>query len=235
MIYQSGASSNIGTLLRLIQEEKSKNIAAIPPQADVESPLRASVQEPIKAPESPGTQRVVSIRPEGATMQGPVAGSDLTPVAPVAAPTPVGPASSPMSNGPIEPSSSPSQPGMARPSVSGMSAPMVRGASVTGPRLGTVIGPAGMSMAPPRATGAYQQAPSQVTPSRGWLSVIGGGVKQAVQKAPSLATRVMPEVSTLAKRLPGVGAALSAIEIGSSLIKKRPELLSPGGTYARRI
>ncbi|MBI5357065.1 hypothetical protein HZB78_05675, partial [Candidatus Collierbacteria bacterium] len=59
----------IGSLLRTIQEERSKAPHVLPPAAEPKAPVRAAVQAPLEAPiapESPGSARVISIRPEGA-------------------------------------------------------------------------------------------------------------------------------------------------------------------------
>lgn len=87
--YPSGGGSNIGTLLRLIQEDQNKSIAATPPSADPASPLRGVIQQPIEAPEAPGSERVISIRPEGAIQQGPQASEVVAPSSPALAQGPV--------------------------------------------------------------------------------------------------------------------------------------------------
>lgn len=105
-IYSGGAGSNIGTLLRLIQEEKSSNLAALPPAADPNSPIRGTIQQPIKTPESPGSDRVVSLRPEGVIQSGPAAAPVVAPVAPVApVPTPVPTPTAPRASAPSATSS----------------------------------------------------------------------------------------------------------------------------------
>lgn len=104
-VYQSAAGSNIGTLLRLIQEDQNRNLAATPPATESSSPIRGVIQGPLQAPEAPQSSRVVSIKPEGALQQGPqqpsvsnvvpagggaIAGGVIAPrapVAPVAAPS----------------------------------------------------------------------------------------------------------------------------------------------------
>lgn len=102
--YQQSQGSDIGTLLRLIQEEKASSILASPPAADPSSPIREQVQGPILAPEAPGGTRNVSIRPEGVGTLGPsgqavgplVPGASSVvaprvPVAPTPVPTPTPP------------------------------------------------------------------------------------------------------------------------------------------------
>lgn len=111
-LYPSSSGSNIGTLLRLIQEDQNKNISNTPPGSQPGTPIRNVVQGPLQNVEAPGSSRVVSIKPEGVTQQGPqqaqqvlppsgispVAGTGnvIAPRAPVA-PTPSGPSSSPVS------------------------------------------------------------------------------------------------------------------------------------------
>lgn len=58
----------IGSLLRTIQEERSKAPHVLPPAGEPQAPIRAAVQAPLESPispESPGSARTVSIRPEG--------------------------------------------------------------------------------------------------------------------------------------------------------------------------
>ena len=59
-------SGNIGALLRLIEQERKTAPHTKAPGAEPSAPLRKSVQAPLEspvAPESPGTSRVVSMRP----------------------------------------------------------------------------------------------------------------------------------------------------------------------------
>ncbi len=120
MIYPGAIAGNIGALLRLIQEEKAASPAALPPETAVTSPLRGVVQEPLRSPEAPGGTRVVSMRPEGVTPQGPTAAPTVVPAArPVAPVAPVAPAGQPGVTGPV---SAPSPASSSQPSVSGVSA-----------------------------------------------------------------------------------------------------------------
>lgn len=147
-MYQNQGNS-IGTLLRLIQEEKASNQANVMPGADPSSPIRQTVTEPIRTPESPGSERVVSIRPESAIQQGPsgvvapqaigpivqAPGSVVAPRVPTPVPTPTQPMSQ-------TPSGSTSQPsGGGSPSSSPSSSPTqaVAGASTSRPNIGTAI------------------------------------------------------------------------------------------------
>ena len=122
MIYPGNISGNIGALLRLIQEEKAASPAALPPETAVASPMRGIVQQPLRSPEAPGGTRVVSMRPEGVTSQGPAVAPTVVPaarpVAPIAPPSPVVAPSGPA--GAAGPAPAPSQP-----SVQGASAPSI--------------------------------------------------------------------------------------------------------------
>jgi hypothetical protein len=64
MAYGKITGSSIGSLLRMIAEQKSES-PIVPPGAEVGSPIRGVVQEPLEAPESPGSQRTANLRPEG--------------------------------------------------------------------------------------------------------------------------------------------------------------------------
>jgi hypothetical protein len=63
MAYGNLGGTSIGALLRMIQEEKATQ-PPIPPSAEVGSPMRGVIQQPIQLPESPGTTHVVSVKPE---------------------------------------------------------------------------------------------------------------------------------------------------------------------------
>jgi hypothetical protein len=110
--YQSlNAGGDIGALLRLIQEEKANSILAAPPATETGSPIREVVSDPIVSPESPGSTRVASLRPEGAVTstdavgqsQGLGLGQVVGPVAPVA-PAPVAPSAPGNPSSPSSPS-----------------------------------------------------------------------------------------------------------------------------------
>lgn len=58
-------AGDIGALLRLIQEEKSQSVLAAPPAVEPGSPTREMVTDPLMSPESPGSTRIASIKPEG--------------------------------------------------------------------------------------------------------------------------------------------------------------------------
>lgn len=81
-MYPTSSNSNIGTLLRLIQEDQNKSLPALNPASDPNSPIRGVVQGPLLSPEDPGSSRQVSIRPEGVTQSG-SQGSVVAPVNPV--------------------------------------------------------------------------------------------------------------------------------------------------------
>lgn len=69
MIYPGLYSGAIGSLLRQIQEQKSQS-PIIPPGAEVSTPARDIVEQPNQSIESPGTQRVISQRPEASNVAG---------------------------------------------------------------------------------------------------------------------------------------------------------------------
>lgn len=147
-MYQNQGNS-IGTLLRLIQEEKASNQANVMPGADPSSPIRQTVTEPIRTPESPGSERVVSIRPESAIQQGPsgVVGPQAigplvqAPSAVVAprGPTPVPTPTQPMSQTPSGSTSQPSGGGSLSSSPSSSPTKSVAGVSTSRPNIGTTI------------------------------------------------------------------------------------------------
>ena len=62
-LYPGLQGSNIGTLLRLIQEERQSSPAAIPPALESGSPIRNIIQSPPLDTESPGSNRVIANRP----------------------------------------------------------------------------------------------------------------------------------------------------------------------------
>ena len=62
-VYPGLIGGNIGNLLRMIREEKA-NTPIVPPAAEAGAPIREATGEPVINPESPGTSRQVSIRPE---------------------------------------------------------------------------------------------------------------------------------------------------------------------------
>lgn len=147
-----GTNSNIGTLLRLIQEDQSKNPALLPPGSETGDPLRGVVQQPLVSPEAPGSSRVVSVRPEGVTQQGPTGESPViapgsagpapatpgvigprAPIVPVQAPAPSGPSNSAPGPSSPGPSSAPSRPSSPAPAP----APKITVSSL--PKIGTRI------------------------------------------------------------------------------------------------
>jgi hypothetical protein len=150
MAYQgSSIGGDIGSLLRMIQEEKASSVLAQPPASEPSTPVREVVQEPLQSPEAPGSQRVVSTRPEMAEPLAPIAPSTSpdtmpqteTPVSPIA---PAG--------GPIAPTYTPAVnqggPGPSAPSApQGTSPVRVTSAASTGPNLGTAIRSSGATKA----------------------------------------------------------------------------------------
>lgn len=186
-MYPTGQGSNIGTLLRLIQEDQNKSIPAINPANDPNSPMRGAIQGPINAPESPGSSRVVSVRPEGAIQQGEqVQGQVIGPVAPVA---PVAQVS-----GPVAPQASQQRPSSGG---GGVSAPQI-----SAPSIGTRItaAPVNRGTSIPASAGipmnaknpAYQPAqPSRsVQPS----TSKSGGSQGAFGGTVGATARALPEI-----------------------------------------
>lgn len=88
MIYPTDSGGNIGTLLRLIREERGQMPHVVPPQAAPGTPLREMVTGPLRQVEAPESARVVSIRPELTLAPGaePQVVPPVAPVAPAAAP-----------------------------------------------------------------------------------------------------------------------------------------------------
>lgn len=137
-VYQPNGTSGIGTLLRMIKEQRSQG-PIVPPAAEVGSPIRNVVQGPLETPESPETSRVISVRPETSPTSTTVA-----PVGPIA-PSMGSPASAPVgpvANRPVPtPVPTPTPPGgFPAPSVSPVSGPVAVAKRVEGPSIGTVLG-----------------------------------------------------------------------------------------------
>ncbi len=127
-MYPTLGGNNIGTLLRMIQEDQNKNLVA--PGVEVGSPIRGMVQQPLMSNEAPGSNRVISVRPEGVTPMGPeMAGvAPVAPVAPmVSAPSsPMG--ASDMGSSPVAPRvSTPSMPSIGTSIKASTSAPTNQG------------------------------------------------------------------------------------------------------------
>jgi hypothetical protein len=98
--YQS-SGNDIGSLLRMIAEEKSTQPVGITPQAESGTLMREMVQTPVYTPESSGTARVTSIKPEMGVQPSSMPTS-MPPPAPPVAPTPTIPnAGVPMPTEPI--------------------------------------------------------------------------------------------------------------------------------------
>lgn len=206
--YQGTSGGDIGTLLRMIQEEQSSSALATPPAAEPGSPIRELTQGPILAPESPGTSRVASLRPEGIA-SSPVdlqPGSVVPPVAPVA------PVAAPI--GPVNPGS----PGVSSPVAS---RPASQSVSATFPSIGTSIKapsytakpsaqPVAQSFAPLRKT-TLSATPS--TSKFGGSGAIGGTVGAVAKLAP----KILPTILKGAAKATGgglldVGGYLKAID-----------------------
>lgn len=190
-LYPSAGGSNIGTLLRLIQEDQNKNISSTPPGAQPGSPIRNVVQGPLHASESPGSSQVISLRPEGVTQQGP----QTAPVIPAGGVSPIGVGNVVAPRAPVIAPSAPSAPGApSQPSINpsspniASSTPSVR-ASTPALRaipLGTSIGlntPAKTGQVTPKAATTSKSTPQ---PSRIGAPIVGGTVGGGVSGGSSL-------------------------------------------------
>lgn len=213
-MYPQSSQSNIGTLLRLIQEDKNQSMAATPPSAEPGSPIRGVVQQPLQAPNDPNSARVVSLRPEGATQSGPQAEAMpnvVPPVAPVIAP-----------QAPVAPVPSVSAPSQA-PQASAPSASF-RSTAPSTPSIGTRLTPMPLSSvlgaSTSRPAGIIPSAP-KTTPQRsnqagafGQISsaLAGGG---AAKKALNAADALSNLVSFLPKF--GIGSGVSTAFLNPAL------------------
>jgi hypothetical protein len=83
MSYQNITGAGIGTLLRMIAEEKSQS-PMVSPRADTGSPQRELTQTPVYGPESPGSERVTSLQPEDVTAPAPTVPVGVSRVGPLA-------------------------------------------------------------------------------------------------------------------------------------------------------
>jgi len=82
-MYPNSNASDIGNLLRLIQEEKASSVLNQPPGAQPSAPVRGVVQQPLQSPNDPGSSRMISTPPEAGGVVAPVA-----PVTPAPSTTP---------------------------------------------------------------------------------------------------------------------------------------------------
>lgn len=81
-----GNATGLGGLLRKMQEERLNAAYQVPQSAQDSSPIRAQVQGPLSMPESVGSDKVVSIKPE---MASPGAGGVVAPVGANITPSPM--------------------------------------------------------------------------------------------------------------------------------------------------
>lgn len=169
MAYPSATGTDIGTLLRMIREQRTETPTQQPPAAQVASPIRGLVQEPLKADEAVGTEHVASIKPEaGGTGIGTAPTETPTP-SPVGTPTPpAGRVVAPLQPAPRTPApaSPPSAPAQSTPSAS---APVPTPVPTPAPpSIGTSIRTTPTTPGPV-GTGAYQVGPTR--PSGGQIMV----------------------------------------------------------------
>jgi len=194
-MYPTNQQSNIGNLLRLIQEEKSTNPAIASPGNEVASPIRDVIQGPIQAPESPGSSRTISARPEGIAAPGSeTPGQVVAPVAPVPVAAQAGPVApiapvAPVSG--LASSGSISAPAVSSPSINrsvALSAkPSVLSATISSlPKLSTAI----------KASAAVNKPRNIPAPSRiGPAGAIGGTLAAASKKTTNLSS-LLPEIGS---------------------------------------
>lgn len=115
-MYPSQQASTIGALLRMIQEDQSKNVAGNNPASEPSTALRQTVQGPLQSVEDPGSSRAVSVPPEGVTQTGVAVTPQqqpqtVSPVSPVVAPiAPTPPPSAPTAPAPTPVSQAPAVP-----------------------------------------------------------------------------------------------------------------------------
>jgi len=184
MPYTNLASgTDIGSLLRLIQEERASQALAGRPGVEVAAPMRQMITPPPIGPEDVGTSRMVGIKPEAAVgpTATPVVPTGATPARTTVGPTAIGglPVTQAMPGGERLPSvfqsinQSSGQPGRAGPGPSPQPAP----------------GPA-----PQRATQA--PAPAKQAQPVGKSISATMGVSQ-----PSLGTSLQTSATSLAKAL----------------------------------
>lgn len=240
MIYGSGqAQSALGSLLRKIQEESSKNPAKIPVAAAESSPIRQQIQGPLESPESAGSDKVVALKPElnpSSETPSPV-GPTNTPIDPaaagaamvaggaspiVAAKPVVLPQSSPQGNTGITPPTSSKvnntpSPGVVLPNASiGSNKP-----TTTQSSLATTLLPSSL-----KSSGVGTKAPTATptpTPQKNTQTSSQSGASMAIKE-------LLPTLSKLLQRsVLGVGTIMQ-----QSTINKAIERLMYGGKKVSR-
>lgn len=180
--YLNQNGNSIGSLLRFIQEQKSQG-PIVPPSTEVGSPIRDVVQEPLKAPESIGTSRQVSIKPED------VLGGESQQALPI-------PEVGAESLGPIAPVASAATPGQITPAAASTSSDAPMTPTVRGETRSAVYSPSPAQPSSGQVKGVSIGAPvikaatPQITPQRnitGGTPILGGsgGVVPTPTPAPT--------------------------------------------------
>lgn len=138
--YLNQNGNSIGSLLRFIQEQKSQS-PVTSQSAEVGSPIRDVVQEPLKGSEGMGTSKVVSLRPEGTLTPSGQPIEQGTPQSSRIGPISIGGQGDMTANPTIVAANEPG-PGFGIPSATKTVGDVMNktaGASATGPGLGTTI------------------------------------------------------------------------------------------------
>jgi hypothetical protein len=102
-VYPGQAGSDIGTLLKMIQQDKSNSPTAVLPSSEQGSPIRNLVQEPLASPEAPTSSHVVSTPAEGSTAGVVAPVMPTSPIAPIPGNAGSIPTGTLLSNAPVAP------------------------------------------------------------------------------------------------------------------------------------
>jgi len=220
-------SGSIGALIRLIEQEKSKAPTAMKPEMELGAPIREMTAQPFMAPESVGTARTLSLKPEGVPSSMIAGGGQVTPAA--APPTPAAPIGVPVVGPSIGmPERTPSSAGPASsptPQPGPAPAPMMpvspgqspRGVSVgeTMPLPAQAMTPPGQSVGPTPSRQNFTPQPVRMGPP-----ALGGAVEQ---KANQIKQQAQQSLFSLFQKLkPAMGVAGT---IGKSFLKSLAQRL----------
>lgn len=229
MTYSSGAAAALGSLLRKAQEDRQTGPHLVPQSAQEESPIRQQITGPIAAPESVGSEKVVSMKgemqpiQEGAT-QAPInVGGNVSPVV-------VPPVVSPVS-GMDGSTPSPVMPSSLASSVtpSGIGSPLLpssmKGTSV---KQGNVLGASTPSYSKALnytpVSGSRQISRLQATPGE-MIQVSGKTGKENIYTTPQAWEKAQTPVQNVLGGLGKVGTAITS-KLGL------PQLI-PGGAFKK--
>lgn len=221
--YQSAGGSNIGSLLRMIQEDKQNSPLAIPPTAEQGSPIRNLVQGPLSQVESPESAHVFATRPELSSVVPPAAPQTVVPGAAEPATGPVvGPVAPEVHEpgvaapvGPAAPAQHASAPGVAPAAASAVKqqpislATRIVPGSVTPSAASTKPSPTGSTISALRSPGvaSYGGAPILSTE----LASLGG-----------LATKLLPAAQSFGKAAVGklAGGVTGGLSLANTILEK---------------